>query len=179
MENNSLFNRLDRHFFERATLDVARDILGKYLIKDGLVGQITEVEAYLDKIDPAAHSFKGIKPRCEVMFGPAGFSYVYFIYGMYHCFNIVTEKVGCGSAILVRGVKPVKGFENHKNIEKLANGPGKLCKVFRIDRSHNGLDLCQSEVFFIGDDGFRPKKIKTSKRIGITKGVDQDWRFFL
>lgn len=176
-------NRLDRSFFVRPTVDVARGLLGKFLVKDGCVGQINEVEAYVGEIDPACHAYNGITKRTEVMFGPGGFSYVYFIYGMYFCFNVVTEDKGFGSAVLIRGIKPISGVDqmferrNIAKLENIANGPSKLCQALDIHKSHNGIDLCRSNNFWIEDRGFKPLDIMASKRIGIQRGKELEWRF--
>jgi len=164
--------KLTRSFFNRPTIEVAKDLLGKYLIKGNFVGEINEVEAYDGAIDPACHSFNGKTKRTEVMFGKPGVSYVYFIYGMYHCFNVVTEKKGNGCAVLIRGVKPI----SPTNLK--TNGPGKLCRAFNITKKDNCIDLCTSKNFYIEDRKVIPKIIKTSKRIGINKGKNFEWRFY-
>ncbi|MBD3360725.1 DNA-3-methyladenine glycosylase [Candidatus Peregrinibacteria bacterium] len=165
-------NKLKRNFFSRPTLDVAKDLLGKYLIKDQFVGQINEVEAYIGSMDPACHAYKGETKRNKVMFGKAGFVYVYFIYGMYYCFNIVTEKEEIGSAVLIRGVKPVSGFNSNEKLD----GPGKLCRAFNINKKDNGIDLCTNPDFYIKDNQI-VYNVKSSKRIGINKGTNLEWRF--
>ncbi len=163
--------KLIRKFFERDTVQVAKELLGKFLVKDGFIGQIIETEAYSGDIDPACHTFKGKTKRTEIMFDRGGKSYVYFIYGMYFCFNIVTEKKGKGCAVLIRGIKPIKG--------PVINGPGKLCYAFNITKKDNGTDLTVSKKFYVLDTGFVPQKINVSKRIGINKGKELDWRFFI
>ncbi|OGJ46888.1 3-methyladenine DNA glycosylase [Candidatus Peregrinibacteria bacterium RIFOXYB12_FULL_41_12] len=156
--------RLSRDFFERNTLDVARELLGKFMVFNGKVGRITEVEAYIGQDDPACHAARGMTPRNRVMFGQGGFSYVYFIYGMYHCLNFVTEREGFPAAVLIRGVESV-------------SGPGRLCKTFGIDKTHSGVDLCTSDSFYVEDRGYKPACIKETPRIGIKVGKDKMWRF--
>jgi len=139
-------------------------LLGKYIVFNDKSGRITEVEAYVGKDDPACHAARGMTPRNKVMFGSAGYSYVYFIYGMYHCLNFVTEKEGFPAAVLIRAVETI-------------DGPGKLCKIFGIGREHSEIDLCESENFYVEDRGYRVAKIKASSRIGIKVGLDKMWRF--
>jgi DNA-3-methyladenine glycosylase len=128
--------RLQRSFYARDTITVARELLGKHLVHvvrgRPRVGRIVEVEAYLGPRDLAAHSSKGLTPRTRVMFGPPARSYVYLVYGMHHCFNVVT---GEGCAVLLRALEPVAGLAGR------TDGPGRLCKAMAIDRRHNDLDL--------------------------------------
>jgi DNA-3-methyladenine glycosylase len=159
---------LPRGFYERATIDVARDLLGKLLIGTGSptrVARVVEVEAYLGERDAASHARRGPTPRAAIMFGPPGFLYVYLVYGMHHCMNVVTEKDGVAGAVLIRGAEPVAGFESHGAERPLA-GPGKLCAGFQITRGENGLDLCAGE-FFLADDGERRPRVKRSARVGV------------
>src|SRR5439155_7607735 len=129
---------LDPAFFERDTLEVARDVLGKLLAReaDGLVrwGRVVEVEAYCGPHDRAAHSWRGLTPRTRVMHGPAGHAYVYLIYGMHHCVNFVTRPAGFPEAVLVRALEPGPGVGR-------CSGPGLLCRALGIDRSLNGVPL--------------------------------------
>lgn len=151
--------RLNRDFFNRPTTEVAKDLIGKYLVFEECEGRITEVEAYVgDGSDPACHAHRGKTPRNEVMFGPPGHSYVYFIYGMYHCLNFVTEEDGRAAAVLIRGVESL-------------DGPGKLCREFNITREHSGIDICEDKNFYVEDRGHRPIKIVESPRIGIKVGT--------
>ena len=179
--------KLNREFYLRPTLDVARDLIGKYLVfKTGgkvLSARLVEVEAYIGENDPACHAAVGRTDRNDIMYGPGGYSYVYFIYGMYHCLNVVTENEGFPAAVLIRGAEPVEGveimlsqFDNKKN-NGLTSGPGKLCKAFGLSREHNGLDLV-GDILFIEDRGFRPAQIENSSRIGIKKAVEKKWRFY-
>jgi DNA-3-methyladenine glycosylase len=156
--------KLPRTFYDRDTIVVARELLGKYLVhvSKGVerVGRIVETEAYLGPHDLAAHSARGLTQRTKVMFGPPGFAYVYFIYGMYFCMNVVTEREGHASAVLLRALEPVK------NVGR-AGGPGLLCRAMEIDRQLNGHDLL-SDVFFIasptGEEVFKTVK---RPRIGV------------
>jgi DNA-3-methyladenine glycosylase len=140
--------KLPRAFYDRDTIMVARELLGKYLVhvSGGVerIGGIVEVEAYLGPHDLAAHSSKGLTERTRVMFGPPGHAYVYMVYGMYYCMNVVTEREGHASAVLLRAIEPVK------NVEGRTQGPGRLCKAMHIDRRLNQHDLT-SEEFYIAD----------------------------
>lgn len=168
---------LDQSFFQRPTLEVAQDLLGKIIKVGSCRGRINEVEAYIGQNDPACHAAVGMTERNKVMFGPAGHLYVYFTYGMYHCANIVTEKEGFPAAVLLRSIEPLEGkelmIERRGKAKNIANGPGKLCIALGMSKkTHNGLE---AEVY---DDGFRPKKIKKSPRIGIKVGLDKNWRYY-
>ncbi len=140
--------KLQREFYNRDTVTVARELLGKYLVhfSKGIerVGRIVEDEAYLGAHDLAAHSAKGMTPRTQVMFGPPGCAYVYMIYGMYYCMNVVTEREGHASAVLLRAIEPVK------NVSGRTQGPGLLCKSMLIDGHLNAHDLV-SDDFYIAD----------------------------
>jgi DNA-3-methyladenine glycosylase len=169
--------RLDREFFNRPTVKVAQELLGKFLVRKInnkiIKARIIETEAYCGTRDLACHASKGLTERTRVMFGPAGFSYVYMIYGMYHCLNIVTEKEGNPSAVLIRAV-------DCKNCD----GPGKLCRKLRIDRKLNMVDLTKSNLLWIENGKIKVKKsqIKRGKRIGVDyagKWKDKLWRFYL
>lgn len=185
--------RLNRQFFLRPTLEVAEDLLGKFLVyetSDGkIIGEINEVEAYIGDGDPACHAANGRSKRNDVMFWRGGHAYVYFTYGMYHCLNIVTEKEGKAAAVLIRSVIPVEGAELMKKnraakskqgvvLEKnLSNGPGKLCQALGIDLNQNGLDMVSSQEIYIVDGGRKPQQIVKTPRIGISKGKERLWRF--
>jgi len=157
--------RLSRTFYARDTTTVARDLLGKHLIHlvDGSqrVGRIVEVEAYLGPHDRAAHSSKGLTPRTRVMFGPPGHAYVYLIYGMHHCLNVVTEPEGHGAAVLIRALEPVR------NLPGKASGPGLLCKALGVDRGLDGADLLGDRLFITEGE---PGEFRIAKRPRI--GVD-------
>lgn len=162
--------RLDRDFFNRPTVTVAQELLGKIMVFGAAGGIITETEAYVGQDDPACHAARGKTPRNAVMFGPAGLSYVYFIYGMYHCLNFVTEEDGIAAAVLIRGIHLIEPPP------LLLNGPGKLCRHLGITRDHNEIDLTTDETFFVKDSPFTPS-YETTSRVGITKGQDKLWRF--
>lgn len=160
-----IMRKLPRVFYDRDAVAVARDLLGKCLVHRSedveRVGRIVEVEAYLGPHDLAAHSAKGLTPRTRVMFGPPGHAYVYLIYGMYHCMNVVTEREGRAAAVLLRAVEPVK------NVEGRTQGPGLLCQAMHIDKRLNGHDLL-SEDLHIADDGSRRRlTIVKRPRIGV------------
>jgi DNA-3-methyladenine glycosylase len=163
--NRSRTTKLPRAFYDREAVSVAQSLLGKCLVRciDGVerVGRIVEVEAYLGPRDLAAHSAKGLTPRTRVMFGPPGHAYVYLIYGIYHCMNVVTEREGKASAVLLRALEPLK------NVEGRTQGPGLLCRAMGIDRKLNGHDLL-SDDFFVADDGnLRRFTIVKRPRIGV------------
>lgn len=169
--------RVNREFFERPTVSVARELLGKFLVRkigNKIVkARIIETEAYCGTKDLACHASKGLTERTKVMFGPSGFSYVYMIYGMYHCLNIVTEKKGNPSAVLIRALD----YEN-------CDGPGKLCRRLKIDRKLNAVDLIKSNLLWVenGETKIKKNKIKKGKRIGVDyagKWKDKLWRFYL
>jgi DNA-3-methyladenine glycosylase len=180
-------NPISREFYLQPTVDAARDLLGKVLVhrtrRGILAGRIVETEAYTSN-DPACHACKGMTKRNAMMFGEPGHAYVYFTYGMYHCFNAVTAPEGVGEAVLVRAAEPLEGveiMEENRGTEVLTNlcsGPGKLCMAFGLDRRHNGLDLTNSELVIV-DDGWLPGEIVTATRIGIRLGADLPWRFYL
>lgn len=152
-------------FFEKPALEVAEALLGQVLVHEqaGLRrrGRIVEVEAYVGQEDLACHASKGRTPRTEVMFGPPGRAYVYLIYGMYHCFNVVTGPEGVAAAVLVRAVEPLEGI-----VEK-TDGPGKLCRAMGLHRGHNGWKLDASPLFF-EEGAFLPRRqIERGPRIGV------------
>lgn len=157
--------KLDRGFYDRDTAVVAKELLGKYLVhvSGGVerIGRIVEVEAYLGPHDLAAHSARGRTERTKIMFGPPGHAYVYLIYGMYHCMNVVTEPEGHAAAVLLRAVEPIK------NVDGRSRGPGLLCRAMQIDKGLNGHDLL-SEDFYIGaPPEQRPFTVVKRPRIGV------------
>ncbi|MEO6163831.1 MAG: DNA-3-methyladenine glycosylase [Candidatus Binatia bacterium] len=168
--------KLPRAFYRQPTKEVAKQLLGKYLVhryaEDTLVGRIVETEAYLGPHDLACHAAKGRTKRTEVMFGVAGHAYVYFIYGFYNMLNLVTEAKDFPAAVLIRAVEPVRGIEQMKQhrrsnlLHKLASGPGKLCQAFAIDRSLNGADVC-GKVLYLEDRGEAMPKFTATPRIGV------------
>lgn len=195
-------SKLERDFYLDDTEKVAKQLLGKLLVheKGGkrISGIIVETEAYLGIADKAAHSYKGKKtPRNAAMFGSGGYAYVYFIYGMYNCFNVVTKPEGVPEAVLIRALEPYEGLDamalsrynkvyealNKSQIRNLSNGPGKLCIALSIDRSLNGEDLCGNRLF-IEDipQTTEPFNISASKRIGVDyaeEAKDFPLRFFI
>jgi DNA-3-methyladenine glycosylase len=163
-----------REFYSRPTLAVARDLLGAPLHRrlengDERVGRILEVEAYTQD-DPASHAFRGKTERCKIMFGPAGYAYVYFIYGMYWCLNVVTEPEGIPGAVLIRAVETANG-----------DGPGKLCRAWEIDKRQYGDDMCDpnSGVWIGRSQPLPDADIEVSTRIGLKVAQDRIWRFFV
>lgn len=179
---------LDRNFYNRPTLKVTKELLGKYLVveQDGnyVSGKIVETEAYIGPDDPASHAYRGLTPRNRIMFGDPGYAYVYLTYGMHHCLNFVTEKKGFPAAVLIRALEPADGIEIMKkrrkveDLENLTNGPAKLCQALGIDRTLNGADLC-SDTIYVEDRGDKPTNIVSSSRIGIKEGKDKKWRFYI
>jgi DNA-3-methyladenine glycosylase len=157
--------KLPREFYDRDTIAVAKDLLGKYLVHvtrgSRRVGRIVEVEAYLGPHDLAAHSARGRTKRNEVMFGPPGFAYVYMIYGMYYCMNVVTEREGHASAVLLRALEPVQ------NLNGKTSGPGLLCKTMGIDRRLNGHDLLSDDFFIATGEARQEFRIAKRPRIGV------------
>ena len=194
--NNILLNKkLKKSFYQRELLKVARDLLGKILVKiergKTLAGKIVELEAYHGDYDQAAHSYGGMTNRNKIMFEKGGYFYVYFTYGAHHCCNVVTGKKGQGTAVLIRAVEPVSGIDwmiknrfgrklkNEKEIYNLTSGPGKVCKAFGIDRSHSGIDLTGKEIFILDNKKIPEDETGISTRIGITRSTDLPWRFFI
>lgn len=184
------FRKLPRSFYLRPTLRVAKELLGCYLVRrlgrQRVIGRIVEVEAYHGSHDSASHAYKGKTQRNEVMFRKGGHLYVYFTYGMHFCANVVTEKEGTGHAVLLRAVEPIEGEGTmRKNRGKqlpqvrLTNGPAKLCQAFGIGREENGTDLTGNEIFLARGEPLSSSQISTSKRIGIKKGTDKQWRFYV
>lgn len=158
-------SRLPQSFYDRDTIVVAQELLGKYLVRRAggveRVGRIVEVEAYLGAHDRAAHSSRGLTPRTRVMFGPPGFAYVYLIYGMHWCMNVVTQAEGHASAVLLRAVEPVE------NIEGRTQGPALLCKAMGIDGRLNGHDLLGDDLYVAAAPSPPPVKIVKRARIGV------------
>ncbi|RME75644.1 MAG: DNA-3-methyladenine glycosylase [Chloroflexi bacterium] len=182
-------------FFNRPTLDVARDLLGQRLVRmiDGrrVSGRIVETEAYVGPHDTASHASKGRTPRTEVMFGPPGRAYVYLIYGMYHMLNLVTEAEGFPAAVLIRAIEPLEGLEviqaNRAGIRQarlLTGGPGRLCRALQIDLSLNRWDVTRGERLWLEPDApVPPAQIARGPRVGIAYAQPKDraaaWRFWI
>ncbi len=162
--------RLPLSFFNRPTLLVARELLGKEIFFKDQKVVITETEAYIGEEDPACHASRGKTKRTAVMYGRAGFSYVYLIYGMYYCLNFVTQEEGFPAAVLIRSVH-MTDIDDKK-----LNGPGKLCRFLGITKEHNNIDLLTSKDFYVSDKGLS-LPFKTTSRIGISAGQDRQWRF--
>tara|TARA_Y100000310_G_C20691915_1_gene822847 strand:+ start:1642 stop:2181 length:540 start_codon:yes stop_codon:yes gene_type:complete len=169
----------------KSTINVAKDLLGMYLVHESeegkTVGKIVETEAYHHENDPGSHSYKGKTKRNAQMFGEAGKAYVYLIYGIYHCFNVVTNKEGLGEAVLIRALEPVEGVElmqkRRGREDQLCNGPGKLCIAMALDKSHNGLDLKNSKLYI--EKKKEKFEIVTSTRIGLSQGSELPYRFYI
>ncbi len=185
---------LTQNFYNRPTLKVARELLGCYLFRktsDGImVGKIIETEAYCGPKDKANHASKGLTPRTAPMFGKAGYSYIYLIYGMYNCLNIVTEKEGYPAAVLIRSIEPIKGVElmmknrnsNISKIKNLTNGPGKLCQALSLNKEQNNLDITTKKNNIWIENSSQKYKIKKSPRVGIDYAgeyKDKLWRFWI
>ncbi|GAA0781387.1 DNA-3-methyladenine glycosylase [Castellaniella ginsengisoli] len=157
--------RLDRAFYDRPAEIVARDLLGRLLVHalpDGLrAGRIVEVEAYLGPGDLAAHTSRGRTARTKAMFGPPGHAYIYLIYGMHHCMNVVTGPEGSGTAVLLRALAPVQG------LDASTSGPGRLCRAMGVTRDHYGIDLCGDTLWLARDEAPAPAEIAASPRIGV------------
>ena len=196
---------LDRAFFSRDPRRVARELLGKVLVREKvrerrdrppgkklITARIVEVEAYLGAEDPAAHAAAGNTLRTAVLFGPPGHAYVYFIYGNHYCLNVSCEPEGRAGSVLIRALEPLSGIEEMaqargteihgaKDLLKLTSGPGRLAQAFAITRARdNGCDLTSAASrLWIGEDGYRAQAIGMTPRIGITKAADKPLRYIL
>jgi len=187
-------SRLSRDFFVRDTLTVARALLGQRLVRmlDGvrLSGRIVEVEAYIGEKDQASHARCGLTERNAPMFGPPGHAYVYFIYGMHHCFNVVTERENYPAAVLIRALEPLEGIEvmrarrGDRPDAQLTSGPARLCQALGIDRRFDGADLCGPDaLLFIEENETVPDEAAaTSPRVGVrgdATALSDPWRFYI
>jgi DNA-3-methyladenine glycosylase len=183
--------KLPRSFYEQPTVDVAKQLLGKYLVRNHpegfTLGRIVETEAYIGPHDLACHASHGRTGRTEVMFGLGGHAYVYFVYGVHYMLNLVTEAFNHPAAVLIRAVEPVDGIqlmEARRRTERrrnLCSGPGKLCQAFAIDRSLNGADLC-GDIIYIEDKGEPIPRFLAKPRIGVDyagKWKDKPFRFLV
>lgn len=163
--------KLDYSFFNRHTVDVAIDLLGKKMRLNNQSGIITETEAYRGGDDPASHAYRGPTNRAKIMFGQAGYSYVYLIYGIYNCLNFVTEPEGSAGAVLIRGVKIA-------NVPyPITNGPGKLSRYFSITGELNNIDLTGNKNFYLTDEAIEIQEYLSLPRVGINAAKERLWRF--
>lgn len=183
--------KLERDFYTRDTLIVAKELLGKLLVRnspEGIVkGKIVEVEAYVGSIDKACHAYNDLRSkRTEIMYKNGGHAYVFMIYGMYSCMNVVTNKENLGEAVLIRALEPIDGIElmkkrrNTEKIKNLTNGPGKLCKALDITKELSGTDLCSNTLYIEDYETISEENIISSKRINIEyaeEAKDFLWRF--
>jgi DNA-3-methyladenine glycosylase len=174
--------KLSRAFFRRNVLDVAPDLIGAVLLFNGVGGRIVELEAY-EQTDPAAHSYGGPTERNAVMFGPPGYAYVYRSYGIHWCLNFVCEPKGSAAAVLIRALEPTAGLPAMRrrrgvsDVRLLCSGPGRLCEALAITRAHNGLALDEPPFALFARDA--KVEVVVGPRIGITKAVEQPWRYGL
>jgi DNA-3-methyladenine glycosylase len=187
--------KLGRSFYTRPTLTVARDLLGRRLVRrlasgQRLSGYITEVEAYKGSEDEASHASRGRTERNAPMFGPPGHAYIYLIYGIHHCLNVVTEPKGHPAAVLIRALEPLEGIEvmrerrDGRPVAQLTSGPGRLCQALGVDRSLNGIDLCAPDVPLFLEQGVPvpDQAIATGPRVGVVGDElarTRPWRFWI
>lgn len=191
-------NKLERGFYYNDTLEVAKDLLGKILVHEvngkKLMGKIVETEAYMGEVDKASHAFNNKRTeRTKALYNEAGHCYIYLIYGMYYCFNIVTKGENIPQCVLIRALEPVSDLEElsrnryktnenitKKKIKNLSNGPGKLCMALDLNKNHNMMDLCEDEIYVL--DNNEKFEIVTAKRINIDyaeEAVEYPWRFYI
>lgn len=193
--------KLSRSFYNRTSLEVAPDLLGKYLVYDAppqrMVARIVETEAYMGVTDKGAHSYGGRRtPRTDILFGPPGYAYIYQIYGMYYCLNAVVNAREIPQAVLIRALEPVQGLESmvynrygltndaatKKQIANLTSGPGKLCRAFNLTKEQNGLDLCGKTLWIAQSPNPQDFRILTSPRINIDYAMEAaqyPWRYYI
>ena len=193
--------RLTREFYARETLQVAKELLGKILVHEvngvKLRGEIVETEAYIGSIDKACHAYGGKKtPRLMTLYGMPGIAYVYFIYGMYHCFNVITKEEGFPEGVLIRAIQPIEGLDvmsmlrfkkdynelTKAQIKNLTTGPSKLCIAMNINKENNKQDLCTSELYIEDSAEKERVEIIEAKRVGIDyaeEAKDFLWRFYI
>jgi DNA-3-methyladenine glycosylase len=177
---------LKRAFYERSTVTVARELLGKVLVHGPTAGIVVETEAYPGGDDLASHSARGITARTRVIFGPPGHAYVYLIYGMYQCLNLVCEPDGTPGCVLVRALEPVAGIEiierrrpAARKLEGLASGPGKLTLALAITLQHNGADVTRGSLVVREPVAPQPFETVVTPRIGISQCVAAPLRFLI
>jgi len=183
------YKKLPREFYARDTHAVAKELLGKVVVRQWrgktIAVRINEVESYVGEDDQASHASRGRTPRTAIMYGPPGLAYVYLIYGMYYCLNVVTEKEGYPAAVLIRGAVMESGMRNQElGLEKPLNGPGKLCRALHITSAQNRLDLARSDTLYIADDGFAvsPRAITATPRVGVDYAGEHallPWRYVI
>ena len=186
--------RMNRSFFRQDTVQLAQKLLGCLLVhrttKGAAGGMIVETEAYVGAVDKACHAYRNRSERTEIMFHDGGVAYVYLIYGMHCCFNVVTGPEGEGNAVLIRALEPVFGMDlmcrrrGTDRIENLCSGPGKLCQALDITRKEYGLDLCDENgpLFLTPFRHFADKQIVSSRRINVDyaeEAADWPWRFYV
>ncbi len=177
---------LPRSFYDRPAIEVARELLGTVLVHGPTAGAIVETEAYLGRDDLAAHSARGVTARTRVIFGPPGHAYVYFIYGMYECLNLVCEAEGRAGCVLVRALEPLAGIEimrrrrpAARKPQDLASGPGKLTLAMGITRAQNGVDVTRGSLVVRHPAEPKPVDIAVTPRVGITQCADLPLRFLV
>jgi DNA-3-methyladenine glycosylase len=179
--------RLPRRFYRRDSRVVAPELLHKVLVVGGCRGRIVEVEAYAGGEDPASHAYRGRTARNGTMFERAGLLYVYFTYGMHWCANVVTGADGQGQAVLLRAVAPLAGLDAMRarrpaarTDRDLTRGPARLCQAFGVTGADDGTDLVRDPGIWLGDDGVAPPEHPAvSRRIGLSKGVEPPWRWYV
>jgi DNA-3-methyladenine glycosylase len=189
--------RLQRAFFARDTLSVARDVLGQRLVHvlngERISGKIVEAEAYIGEDDEASHASPGPTERNASMYGPPGQAYVYLIYGMYHCFNVVTDRQGFPAAVLIRALEPLEGLDlmrerrgpvGARDVTQLTSGPGRLCQALAIDRRHDGVNLCASgaHLFLEAGDPVPDPAVTAGPRVNVRgdeTALTAPWRFYI
>jgi DNA-3-methyladenine glycosylase len=186
--------RLDRDFFARDTLTVARELLGQRLVRivegERLSGRVVESEAYVGEADEASHASCGPTARNAAMYGPPGHAYVYLIYGIHHCLNTVTVREGFPAAVLIRALEPLEGLDRMRGLRggrpdrELTDGPGKLCQALDIDLDLNGVDLCANDAVLFLEAGERveDETVRTGPRVGVRgdeAALTAPWRFFV
>lgn len=205
--------RLNKNFYRQDTFKLAQSLLGKLIVRkyghNTLIGKIVETEAYYGPKDLASHASRGKTPRTQLMFDQAGLAYIYLIYGMYYCFNIVTEAKDFPAAILIRAIEPIEGIKQmyrnrycHGELSRtmtptchpstklrmtnnLTNGPAKFCQAFKIDKTLNGINLITGQKLYLTEDEkikLNPNQIKKAKRIGIDYAgayKNKPWRYYL
>ncbi len=180
---------LPRGFYARDTVQVARNLLYKRLVRvkgrDRMEGKIVEVEAYRGGDDPASHAFRGPTLRNAPMFGEPGHAYVYFTYGNHYCLNITTQQAGRPGAVLIRAIEPIEGLPAMRRLRpkvpdsNLTNGPGKLTKALGIDKSLNEIDMTECGSLFVAELDQSRFEVERSARVGISQGTNRLWRFYV